>query len=103
MNQSEGKASGTILRILELGDKLIQAKILNGSNAGYTMFIPRIWTLVYAKDPSHMPYRLLCTQFSIKPAFAMTVNKAQGQILEMMGLYLSKPVFSHGILYVALS
>ena len=50
-----------------------------------------------------MPYRLLCTQFPIKPAFAMTVNKAQGQILEMMGLYLSKPVFSHGILYVALS
>ena len=27
MNQSEGKTNGTILKILELGDKLIKAKI----------------------------------------------------------------------------
>ena len=33
----------------------------------------------------------------------MTINKAQGQTLQMAGLFLPTPVFSHGHLYVALS
>ena len=89
MDQSEGKANGTILRVLELGSRLIKAKILNGSNATDTMFIPRI--KLYANDSSQMPVRLIRTQSPIKPAFAMTINKAQGQTLEVMGLYLPKP------------
>ena len=33
----------------------------------------------------------------------MTINKSQDQTLDVVGLYLSKPVFTHGQLYVALS
>ncbi|OWY90497.1 Helitron helicase, partial [Phytophthora megakarya] len=36
-------------------------------------------------------------------AFAMTINKAQGQSIHHVGIYLESPVFAHGQLYVALS
>lgn len=33
----------------------------------------------------------------------MTINKAQGQTFKSVGVYLPKPVFTHGQLYVAFS
>ena len=43
-------------------------------------------------------------QFPIRPAFCMTMNKAQGQTLEFASIWLGDGfVFSHDQLYVALS
>ena len=42
-------------------------------------------------------------QFPIRLCFAMTINKAKGQSINNLGVYLPQPVFSHGQFYVALS
>ena len=41
-------------------------------------------------------------QFPIRVAFAMIINKSQGQTLQHVSIYFLAPVFSHGQLNVAL-
>lgn len=53
--------------------------------------------------PNELPFQLRRKQYLVVPAFAMPINKAQGQSLHHLGLFLSRPVFAHGLLYVALS
>jgi hypothetical protein len=52
---------------------------------------------------SSIDVRFTRRQFPVRLAFAMTINRAQGQSLARVGLLLDPEVFSHGQLYVALS
>lgn len=62
--------------------------------------IPRIE--LWQKDDS-FPFEWKRLQFPVRPAFAITINKSQGQTLKVVGIWLEEPVFTHGQLYVAAS
>ena len=79
---------------------VINAEICTGRHSGKHVLIPRI---TLTPSDNIFPFTLRRRQFPVRAAFAMTINKSQGQTLDSVGLFLPKPVFTHGQLYVALS
>ena len=100
-NLSGGLCNGARLIIQKLYKYNIKARILTGENIGSTVFIP--WITTDTSDNSSFPFILYRKQFPVKLAFAISINKSQGQSFDRVGLLLCKPLFSHGQFYVALS
>merc|ERR1711947_29931 len=55
----------------------------------------------FIHKPGEYPFEWHRRQFPVRPAFAITINKSQGQTLKNVGVWLRGEVFGHGQLYVA--
>ncbi|XP_049300534.1 uncharacterized protein LOC125774300 [Anopheles funestus] len=100
LNTERGLCNGTRLQVITLKPHCIHARILTGKRRGDDVLLPRIFC---DSNDANLPFQIRRKQFPIQVCFAMTINKAQGQSLHHLGLYLPTEVFAHGQLYVALS
>ena len=99
LDAGNGLCNGTRLRVEHLSPRVLRCSILGTSRHGAVVQLPRIPLASSGTDEIKFTRR----QFPVKLAFAMTINKAQGQSFSRVGLLLDPGVFSHGQLYVALS
>ena len=100
LDPSNGLCNGTRATLVKCKRHVLEVKLLTGEFKGRTAFIPRI---KLSPPTEAIGFHLVRKQFPIRLAFAMTINKSQGQSVKYMGLDLRTPVFTHGQFYVAIS
>ena len=95
-----GHVNGARYAIRALHKNVILAVIATGTHAGKEIYFPRI---PFMPTVTTFPFQMKRKQFPVRSAFGVTCNKSQGQTFHTIGVYLHRPLFSHGQLYVALS
>jgi PIF1-like helicase len=100
MDLASGLSNGTRMKVLDISKHVLKCEILCGQYAGNVVFLPKLDITCSSRDT---PVPFTRNQFPIRLAFAMTINKAQGDTFDWIVLYLTAPVFAHGQLYVAMS
>lgn len=100
LNPSRGLCNGTRLRLLNVSQAVLFCELVDGQHKGSKVLIPRI---THSSTDPRLPFVLSRRQFPVTGAFAVTINKSQGQSFDRVGVYLSHKAFTHGQLYVALS
>ena len=101
LDPSGGLCNGTRIYVTQLQPNVIRGRILGGDFHFDECLIPRI--KLDSPRSANLPFTLRRSQFPIRIGLALTINKAQGQSLATIGLFLEKPAFAHGQLYVGLS
>jgi ATP-dependent DNA helicase PIF1 len=102
LDQESGLQNGTRIQVTTIKEFAIQGIIITeGPFFKKPCIIPRIKFVI--DDPTLFGFTFTRVQFPINVAFAMTIHKSEGQTLQQVGLYLPDPVFTHGMLYTALS
>jgi ATP-dependent DNA helicase PIF1 len=101
MYVSKGVCNGSRMILTEVGTGFIVGRLFSGPFKGNKIMIPKVKLHHKGSDQSALSF--FRYQFPLSPAYAMTINKSQGQTLARVGVLLQKDIFLHGQLYVALS
>ncbi|KAJ2913726.1 hypothetical protein MD484_g6699, partial [Candolleomyces efflorescens] len=101
LSPKDGLCNGTRMILTRMSNRVLEVEIIGGEHNGKLAFIPRISLI--PTDISDLTFKFRRLQFPVRLAFALTINKAQGQSVRYIGVDLRVPVFAHGQLYVALS
>lgn len=101
LNVARGLCNGSRMIILQHSRRELFVRLINaGDDESRYASIPRIW-LETDVETSVYPFRRL--QFPVRPCFAMTISKSQGQSLKVVGIDMRIDPFLHGQTYVAFS
>ncbi|CDY72245.1 BnaUnng04970D [Brassica napus] len=73
------------LRNMDVADGLC-----NGTRLIVTQLLPHVIEVFVTPHDTKFPFRMRRRQFPVTLAFAMTINKSQGQTLENVGLFLPR-------------
>jgi len=90
MDAANGHVNGARYIITGLSPRIIEAVAVG--NKLHRVFIPRM--KLHSSD-KNLPFTLQRIMFPVRLSFAMTINKSQGQSLDLVGMYLPEPVFAH--------
>jgi ATP-dependent DNA helicase PIF1 len=82
--------NGTHLIVRRFMMRVVEVEIITGKGASNVAFIPRI---KFISDNSGLPFTFARKQFPLRLAYAMTINKSQGQTLSHVGLHFGDDVF----------
>ena len=99
-NPYKGHCYGTNCIITRLHTRIIEARIASGPHKNNVLLIPR---KKIKPSEKAFPFEMTRKQFPVRPCFAMTSNKSQGQTLRRVGHYLDRDIFSLGSYYVGQS
>jgi len=97
-----GLCNGTRATIVRMSNRVLQVRLLGGDHDGDVTFIPRI-TLSPSVCGADFTIHLKHRQFPVQLAFAMTINRSQGQSVARVAVDLRTPAFAHGQLYIVFS
>ena len=92
LNPTNGLCNGTRAILTDCKRHVLQVQLLGGDHHGKRVLIPRI-KFKFPEDV--IGFHLERKQFPVRLAFAMTINKSQGQTVKHVGLDLRNPVFTH--------
>ena len=101
MNIEKGLCNGSRFIVKQVKANTLVCRLIHDDpmKNEYIFILPRIT----CTPPKYYAFQFKRKQFPIRPAFVMTINKAQGGTFFKEAIDVTDPVFSHGQLYVALS